>query len=52
MLENSLNITGHYEILTACDGIEGLGKYKSFNPDIIVADVEMPKMNDLLTCIT
>ncbi len=32
---------------TATDGEEGLRKYKTFNPDIIVSDIKMPNMDGL-----
>lgn len=35
------------EISIAVDGEDGLEKYKSFNPDIIVTDIKMPKMSGL-----
>lgn len=34
-----------YEVITACDGISGLEKFKSEGADIVVADVMMPKMD-------
>jgi DNA-binding response OmpR family regulator len=36
-----------YEVLSAADGAEGLDQAKSGNPDIIILDVMMPKMNGL-----
>ena len=32
---------------TACDGEEGLEKYKELNPDLIITDIQMPRMNGL-----
>ncbi|MFK7802779.1 MAG: response regulator [Anaerolineae bacterium] len=34
-----------YQVETAENGIEGLEKVKSFNPDIVLTDMRMPKMN-------
>lgn len=34
-----------YDVITACDGIDGLDKYKSHGADLIVADVMMPRMD-------
>lgn len=34
-----------YDVITAVDGIEGLEKFMSEAPDIVVADVMMPKMD-------
>ena len=41
----TLELTGHYEVYTASNGKEGLELYKQFQPDVIVADIEMPIMN-------
>ena len=45
MLYMQLDIFGYYDICIAYDGSEGFEKYKSFKPDIIVADIEMPRMD-------
>ena len=34
-----------YDVITAVDGIDGLGKFKTVTADIVVADVMMPKMD-------
>ncbi len=34
-----------YEVDTACDGEEGLKKVSESKPDLVVADVMMPKMD-------
>ena len=34
-----------YNVITAFDGVQGLGKFKSEGADIVVADVMMPKMD-------
>ena len=36
---------GGYEVIIACNGKEGLEKYRQVKPDIIVADIEMPVMD-------
>ena len=36
-----------YEVLSAADGAEGLDQAASGNPDVIILDVMMPKMNGL-----
>ena len=36
-----------YHVLTAADGVEGLARARDGNPDLIVCDVMMPKMNGL-----
>ena len=35
------------EVFSASDGVEGLYSYTRFNPDLVIADVEMPRMNGL-----
>ena len=45
IITNSLDSLGYYIICTAYDGEEGLDMYKLFEPDIIVTDIEMPKMD-------
>lgn len=33
-----------YEVLTACDGQDGLDKIKEHKPDLIILDILMPKI--------
>ncbi len=40
------DMIGGYEVIIACNGKEGLEKYRQVKPDIIVADIEMPVMDD------
>ena len=44
MLKDMLTETG-YEVVTASDGKEALRKTKLLKPDLIVLDVNMPKMD-------
>jgi len=44
LLEVALTMAG-YEVRTARDGEEGLAEVASFEPDLVVSDVMMPKMN-------
>ena len=39
-----------YEVYSACDGIEGLEMVVSSNPDIIIADIMMPRMSGIVMC--
>jgi len=44
LLEMALTMAG-YEVRTAKDGEEGLALIASFQPDLVVSDVMMPRMN-------
>ena len=46
MLRASLQSSG-YEVLTAANGIEGLEKFETGRPDLIITDLAMPEMNGL-----
>jgi len=35
----------NYEVITAYDGVEGLEKVRSEEPDLIILDLRMPTMN-------
>ena len=39
-----------YQVVTARDGIEGLANLKSENPDLLVLDLLMPKMDGFAVC--
>jgi DNA-binding response OmpR family regulator len=34
-----------FEVITAFDGLEGLNKAQQWNPDLILLDILMPKLN-------
>lgn len=34
-----------YEVMTACDGLEGVKVFEQFQPDLVIVDYQMPKMN-------
>ncbi len=46
MLRASLQSSG-YEVFTAANGIEGLEKFQTAKPDLIVTDLAMPEMNGI-----
>jgi len=39
-----------YEIITACDGQEGLNKARAENPDLIILDLMLPKIDGYKVC--
>jgi CheY-like chemotaxis protein len=39
-----------YELISACDGEEGVEKALSEKPDLILMDVEMPRMSGIEAC--
>ena len=39
-----------YEVLSACNGVEGLHALQQENPSLVVLDVMMPRMNGWETC--
>jgi DNA-binding response OmpR family regulator len=45
IVKGSLELTGNYDVCVAANGREGLDAYTSFNPDVIVSDIEMPEMS-------
>ena len=45
LIMRSLKMMGDYSVERAFNGLEALEKYKSFLPDIVVMDVEMPVMD-------
>jgi Response regulators consisting of a CheY-like receiver domain and a winged-helix DNA-binding domain len=45
--KDTLELTGRYEVFAAKNGLEGYKGYKSFAPDIIATDIDMPVMSGL-----
>jgi CheY-like chemotaxis protein len=50
MLEGILLRRGPYNVLTASDGAEGVREALSHRPDLILMDIEMPRMNGIQAC--
>jgi two-component system alkaline phosphatase synthesis response regulator PhoP len=48
-LRDNLELEG-YEVQTASDGEEGITKAGSFNPDLVILDVMLPKKNGFDVC--
>jgi len=44
LIEAALSLAG-YQITTASDGIEALAAIESYQPDLVITDVMMPRMN-------
>ena len=42
--------TEGYDVIQATDGMEGLEKAKQENPDLIILDIMLPKMNGYEIC--
>jgi len=42
--------TEGFEVLTAIDGIEGLEKARTENPDLIITDIMLPKLDGYKLC--
>jgi CheY-like chemotaxis protein len=39
-----------YQVITARNGKEGLDRFKTLQPDIVITDIKMPKMDGLTFC--
>lgn len=39
-----------FDVASACDGVDGLGKARREKPDLILLDVMMPKMDGYQVC--
>ena len=49
ILETRLSMIG-YNVVTACDGTEALESFDQCNPDLVVLDVMMPKLDGYGVC--
>lgn len=46
MLADCLKKGGH-DVVLACDGVEALDQLRTHKPDIVITDLNMPRMNGL-----
>ena len=49
LMRTRLEASG-YKMLSACDGEDGLKKVEEKNPDLILLDIIMPKIDGLAVC--
>jgi len=49
MVEARLTSSG-YDVITAADGQEGLAKARKENPDLIILDIMLPKLDGYKVC--
>lgn len=45
LLCEALEMEGPYRVDRACNGLEGVEKYKELSPDLVIMDMNMPVMN-------
>jgi CheY-like chemotaxis protein len=50
MLQEILLRRGAYDVLTASDGAQALSMAIAHRPDLILMDIEMPRMNGIQAC--
>ena len=50
LLEVNFEMEG-FEVVTAVDGMDGVERCRAAQPDIVVSDVMMPKLNGLELCV-
>jgi DNA-binding response OmpR family regulator len=50
LLEVNFEMEG-FEVISAVDGMDGVEKARAQQPDIVVSDVMMPKLNGLELCV-
>ncbi|MCF6148119.1 MAG: response regulator [Candidatus Kuenenia sp.] len=46
LYEQELAIEG-YKVVTACNGIEAIEHARNYNPDLIIMDINMPRMDGI-----
>ncbi|MCG2776609.1 MAG: response regulator, partial [Desulfobacterales bacterium] len=49
VIELKLKARG-YQVITATNGVEGLNCFKKYKPQVVVTDINMPKMDGKVFC--
>ncbi|HWQ66136.1 MAG TPA: response regulator [Methanospirillum sp.] len=44
-------IKGGYSVVEAEDGLQGIDQFVKYNPDMVIADLNMPRMNGIQTLL-
>jgi DNA-binding response OmpR family regulator len=47
IIKEGMGLIGDYEVLWSRNAAEALNSFETFNPDVIISDIEMPGMNGL-----
>lgn len=53
LIKYAVKLQGSYQVIVAYDGVEGLEKFYQEQPDCVIADVKMPRMDgyQLVRCL-
>ena len=53
LIKYAVNLQGHYNVIVAYDGVQGLERVYADQPDCVIVDVKMPRMDgyQLVRCI-
>jgi CheY-like chemotaxis protein len=45
LVKNELSLAGNYQVITACNGREGLARIAERRPDLVILDLMMPEVD-------
>src|SRR5258708_12558994 len=53
LIRHAVSLQGKYAVVVAYDGVEGLGRFNSEQPDCVIVDVKMPRLHryQVVPCI-